>query len=98
MVSIERRKLGPYSVQSVGAAEAVSCAIGHNPGQGTTPMQETQMLPPEVMAHTFMNRPACELSSLGLIPYLTIHCDLDALQAAHCISDGVHHPWDATST
>ena len=29
--------LGPHSVQSVGAAEAVSRAIGHNPGQVDTP-------------------------------------------------------------
>ena len=32
----ERRRLGPYSVQSVGAAQAVSLAIGHNPGRVAT--------------------------------------------------------------
>ena len=32
---------GPYSVQSVGAAEAVSLAIGHNPGRVATPTQDT---------------------------------------------------------
>ena len=31
--------LGPNSVQSIGAASAVSLAIGHNPGQVTTPTQ-----------------------------------------------------------
>ena len=36
--------LGPYSVQSVGAAEAVSLAIGHNPGRVTTPTQYTSEL------------------------------------------------------
>ena len=36
--------LGPYSVQSVGAAEAVSLAIGHNPGPVTTPTQDTSKL------------------------------------------------------
>ena len=35
--------LRPYSMQSVGAAEAVSLAIGHNPGWVTTLMQDTQM-------------------------------------------------------
>ena len=35
--------LGPYSVQRVGAADAVSCAIGHNPGQVATLTQDTQM-------------------------------------------------------
>ena len=35
---------GPYSVQSVGAAETVSLAIGHNPGRVTTPTQYTSML------------------------------------------------------
>ena len=34
----------PYSVQSVGAAFAVSLAIGHNPGQVATPTQYTSML------------------------------------------------------
>ena len=34
---------GPYFVQSIGAAKAVSWAIGHNPGQVTTPTQDTQM-------------------------------------------------------
>ena len=34
---------GPYSVQSIGAAEAVSWAIGHNPGWITTLTQDTQM-------------------------------------------------------
>jgi len=33
--------LGPYSVQSVGAAEAVSLAIGHNPGQVAALTQDT---------------------------------------------------------
>ena len=36
--------LGPYSVQSVGAAEAVSLAIGHNPGRVDTPIQYTSKL------------------------------------------------------
>ena len=36
--------LGPHSVQSVGAAEAVSLAIGHIPGQVTTPKQDTSVL------------------------------------------------------
>ena len=40
----EERRLGPYSVQSVGAAEAVSLAIGHNPGWVATPTQCTSML------------------------------------------------------
>ena len=31
--------LGPYSVQSVGAAKAVSCAVQHNPGRVATPTQ-----------------------------------------------------------
>ena len=35
--------LGSYSVQSVGAAEAVSWAIGNNPIQVVTPKQDTQM-------------------------------------------------------
>ena len=30
-----------YSVQSIGAAKAVSLAIGHNPGWVTTPTQDT---------------------------------------------------------
>ena len=33
--------LGPYSVKSVGAALTVSWARGHNPGQVTTPTQDT---------------------------------------------------------
>ena len=36
--------LGPYSVQSIGAAHAVSMAIGHNPGQVATPTQDTSKL------------------------------------------------------
>ena len=36
--------LGPYSVQSVGAAEAVYLAIGHNPGWIATPTQYTSKL------------------------------------------------------
>jgi len=36
--------LGPYSVQSIGAAQAASLAIGHNPGQVTTPTQYTSKL------------------------------------------------------
>ena len=36
--------MGPYSVQSIGAAEAASLAIGHNPGQVATPTQYTSML------------------------------------------------------
>jgi len=36
--------LGPYSVQSIGAAEAVSLAIGHNPRQVTTPTQDTSKM------------------------------------------------------
>ena len=36
--------LGPCSVQSVGAAFAVSLAIGHNPGWVATPTQYTSML------------------------------------------------------
>ena len=36
--------LGPYFVQSVGAAEAVSLAIGHNPGRVATPTQDTSIL------------------------------------------------------
>ena len=40
----EERRLGPYSVQSIGAAEADSLAIGHNPGRVTTPTQYTSML------------------------------------------------------
>ena len=39
-----RRRLGPYSVQSVVAAEAVSLAIEHNPGQVSTPSQDTSKL------------------------------------------------------
>jgi len=39
-----RSRLGPYSVQSVGAASAVSLAIGHNPGRVATPTQYTSML------------------------------------------------------
>ena len=35
--------LGPYSVQSIDAAKAVSWAIGHNPGQVATPTQDTRM-------------------------------------------------------
>ena len=35
--------MGPYSVQSVGAAEAASLAFGHNPGWDATPTQDTQM-------------------------------------------------------
>ena len=34
----------PYSVQSVGAAKAVSSAIGPNPGRVATPTQYTSML------------------------------------------------------
>ena len=40
----EERRLGPYSVQSVGAASAVSLAIGHNPGRVATPTQDTSKL------------------------------------------------------
>ena len=36
--------LGPYSVQSVGAAEAVSLAIWHNPGRVAIPTQDTSKL------------------------------------------------------
>ena len=32
-----RRRLGEFSVQSVGAAQAVSLAIGHNHGRVATP-------------------------------------------------------------
>ena len=39
-----RRRLGPYSVQSVGVAEALSLAFGHNPRQVATPTQYTSML------------------------------------------------------
>ena len=39
-----RRRLGPYSVQSVGAAKAVSLAIGHNAGRVATPTQYTSKL------------------------------------------------------
>ena len=35
---------GPYSVQGVGAADAVSLAIGHNPRRVATTTQETSML------------------------------------------------------
>ena len=35
---------GPFSVQSVGAAEAVSWAVGYNPGQVATPTQDTSKL------------------------------------------------------
>ena len=35
--------LVPSSVESVGAAEAVSWAIGHNPGRVATPTQDTRM-------------------------------------------------------
>ena len=38
-VQEEEEEMGPYSVQSVGAAEAVSLAIGHNPGWVATPTQ-----------------------------------------------------------
>ena len=36
--------LGPYSLQSVGAAKAVSWAIEHNPGQVATLTQDTSKL------------------------------------------------------
>ena len=36
--------LEPYSVQSVGAASAVSLAIGHNPGWVDTLTQDTSMV------------------------------------------------------
>ena len=36
--------LEPYSLQSVGAASAVSLAIGHNPGRIATPTQDTSKL------------------------------------------------------
>ena len=36
--------LRPYSVQNVGAAEAVSLAIWHNPGWVVTPTQDTNKL------------------------------------------------------
>ena len=35
---------GLYSMQSGGAAEAVSLAIGHNPGWVTTPTQDTSKM------------------------------------------------------
>jgi len=35
--------LGPYSLQSIGAAAAGSWAIGHNPGRVATPTQDTQI-------------------------------------------------------
>ena len=41
--TISIHPLEPYSVQSVGAAEAVSLAIGHNPGRVATPTQDTRM-------------------------------------------------------
>ena len=40
----KREILGPYSVQSVGAAKAASLAIGHNLGRVATPTQYTSML------------------------------------------------------
>jgi len=36
--------LGPYSKKSVGAAEAVSLTNGYNPGQVTSPTQDTSQL------------------------------------------------------
>ena len=36
--------MGPYSVQRVGAASAVSMAIGHNPGRVATPTQDSSKL------------------------------------------------------
>ena len=48
--------LGPYSVQSVGAAKAVSWVIGHNPGRVATPTQDTQMAQSSQQAGThFVN-------------------------------------------
>ena len=41
---VMKERLGPYSVQSVGAAAAVSLAIGHNPGRVATPTQYTSEL------------------------------------------------------
>ena len=35
--------MGPYPVQSIGAAKAVSWAVGHNPGQVATPTQDNRM-------------------------------------------------------
>ena len=37
------KPLGPYSVQSVSAAKAVSWAIGHNPGRVATLTQDILM-------------------------------------------------------
>ena len=39
-----RRRLGPYSLQSVGAVLAVSLAIEHNPGRVATPTQYSILL------------------------------------------------------
>ena len=39
-----RDPIHPYSVQSVGAAEAVSLATGHNPGRVATPTHDTNKL------------------------------------------------------
>ena len=43
---------GPYSVQSVGAAEVVSWAIGHNPARVATPTQDTRIAQPSQQAGT----------------------------------------------
>ena len=43
-VSTSIHPLGPYSVQSIGAAKAVSLALGNNPGRVATPTQDTSKL------------------------------------------------------
>ena len=44
VISRSRRILGPFSLQSVGAAEADSLALGHNPGRVATPTLDTSMV------------------------------------------------------
>uniref|UniRef100_A0A8C4N7N1 Ig-like domain-containing protein n=2 Tax=Eptatretus burgeri TaxID=7764 RepID=A0A8C4N7N1_EPTBU len=59
--------LGPYSVQSIGAAQAVSWAIGHNPGWVTTSTQDTSK--PELILPT---SEGCQAESTrpGLMNYV----------------------------
>ena len=49
--------LGPYYVQSIGAAKAVSWAIGYNPGWVATLMQDTRMAQSSQQAGTHFCRP-----------------------------------------
>ena len=70
--------LEPYSVQSISAAEAVSLAIGHNPGRVATPTQDTRMAQSSQQAGTHF----ADLRRQGLS--LHAHSFSDTFQLHSC--------------